>query len=363
MPDTTIAPLKQVNLTAAVNEMRLNGNFLTRLLYSRVETLHTEDIELSVYSRGRKRAPFVKKNGEGVMVSGHNETFQMVQAPNIRIKRPFTPSELLFPRRAGMPVFTNPQEQAAAIQAHINRDLAGMESDIVGAEEWLVAQSLTGQIQYQVADGDVFQITFPRANTHNIALGGSAAWDAYSASGGVDPAVNPLQDVHNVKRILSNSTGVTATDMICGKNAIDALQQMAENDGLPALKTDAGISAGQLSFVEQFSDQGAMFHGMLGGLRVWEYVRDVEFGGSTTSFIRDDYVEFVTANSQAADRVMYYGAIADMDAINQGTYIGRRFAKSWMLQDPSSMMALVASRPLPVPRRPDAQVSLKVCNI
>jgi hypothetical protein len=367
MPDYQIHPsLKWASLTSAVNEMRVVSPFLRNLLYSRVQPLATEDVELSVYSSNREIAAFVRKNGEGIITTGHSETFQTVQAPNIRIKRPFTPSDLLYTRRPGTSVFPSVQQHRQAIQDHINRDLAVMENQVVAAEEWLCAQTLTGQITYEVADQEVFEITFPRSNTHDTALTSTTAWDAYSGTG-PDEDVNPLQNVHAMKRILSNSTGVAPTDAICGRNAANALLNMAENDGYPALKTDSGISAGTMTFVEQFRDSGAYFLGTLGGVRFWEYDRSAlnPQTGTQTKFIRDDYVEFVSANSGpgGADRVMYYGSIPDMDALGNNSFIGRRFSKSWIQPDPSTMMILLASRPLPVPRRPDAMISLKVTNI
>lgn len=355
---STISQLKWSSLTAAINEIRAPNQFLRRLLYGNVQTLSTEDIELSVLNRGRKTAPFVRKNGEGIMISGHDETFQTVQAPNIRIKRPLTPSDLLYTRRPGTAIFPDFNSQQTAIQAHINRDLAALENDIVNAEEWLAAQTLRGEIEYEVADGEVFTITYPRSGTHNTALTTARAWDNATLT---NP--RPLQDVHSIKRILSDSTGVQATDAICGRNAADALLNLAETGNLPALKTDSGISSGNISFIEQFNDDGAVFLGMLGGVRFWEYGREVEHTGSNESFIRTDYVEFVSSNSNIADRVMYYGAIPDMDALQGGLWVGRRFSKSWTENDPSTMMVLAHSRPLPVPRRPDAQVSLKVANI
>lgn len=353
---STISQLKWSSLTPAINEIRTPNQFLTRLLYGNVQTLSTEDIELSVIHRGRKRAPFVRKNGEGVMITGHNETFQTVQAPNIRVKRPLTPSDLLFNRRPGTAIFPDFNSQQAAIQAHINRDLAALETDIVNTEEWMVSQTLRGEIEYEVADGEVFTITYPRSNTHDTALIEAREWNNATLT---NP--RPLQDIHAIKRIASDGIGVVPTDAICGRNAADAILNLAETGNLTALKIDSGIASGQMTFVEQFRDDGAVFLGMLGGVRLWEYGRLDEASGN--ALIRADYVEFVNANSALADRVMYYGAIADMDALQGGLWVGRRFSKSWTENDPSTQMVLAHSRPLPVPRRPDAQISLKVTNI
>lgn len=355
----TINELKWSFMTPAINEMKSPNMFLKRLLFPNHVTLPTEDIEMSLLTKGRETAPFVRKNAEGVMVAGHAETFQTVSATNIRIKRPITPSDLLYTRRPGTTIFVNGRTstQRSAIRAHINRDLQTLNDLITNSEEWLCAQALQGTISYEVADQEVFQITFPKPSGNNITLASGRAWDNADST-----LPRPLQDVHAVKRVLSDEVGLQPTDAICGLTAANALLELAESGNLPAFKTDSGVSAGTISFVEQFNDDGAIFLGTMGGVRFWEYSRTVTHNGSSTALIRTDYVEFVT-RSPAAERVLYYGAIADMRTITGNLGQMERFAKSWEVEDPSAYMALAASRPLPVPRRPGAMVSMKVTNV
>ena len=51
-----------------------------------------------------------------------------------------------------------------------------------------------------------------------------------------------------------------------------------------------------------------------------------------------------------------------MDAFEAGLWVAQRFSKSWVTKDPSQRLALLHSRPLPVPRRPGAMVSMKVVS-
>ena len=80
---------------------------------------------------------------------------------------------------------------------------------------------------------------------------------------------------------------------------------------------------------------------------------------------RDDfgpkYAEFVTA-TPAAEMIEYFGAIPDMKALQGRLYVAQRFSKAWEVEDPSSIMNLTHSRPLPVARRPDSTVSMKVVS-
>jgi hypothetical protein len=49
-----------------------------------------------------------------------------------------------------------------------------------------------------------------------------------------------------------------------------------------------------------------------------------------------------------------------MEAMMGGMLASERFSKSWLVKDPSAMVQLIESHPLPVLRRPDSVYSLQV---
>lgn len=348
-------------LTGAVNEMKSPATFLTDFLYPNRETFHLETIELSLLERGRKTAPFVKRGGEGVMVGGYAETFMSVTTPHMRVKRPISPMDLLYNRRVATPIFPSKEEQGSAIDRHMVRELQVLVDDVTNSTEWLVAQALTGTISYQVEDQDAFRVTYPRAATHDIALATDRAWDNTDLT-----KPRPLQDILMVKEVMSEESGLQPTDAIVGKNVAYAIAEMAEGGASSfknAFTRDSNIIAGALDLARNFATSGAILLGEMGGVRFWWYNRTVEHNGTSTPLIRDDYIEFVNSDSGASQRVMYFGAIPDMAAINTGAFEAERFAKAWETHDPSGMTALLASRPLPVPRRPSATFSLKATGI
>lgn len=354
----TINELKWATLTATVNEMKSPNRFLTRLLFGNTQTLPTEDIEIGVVSKGREIAPFIRKNGEGIMVAGHLEDFRAVSAPNIRIKRPFTPSELLFGRRPGTVIFSpGAGMQMSAIRQHVARDMQVMADYITNAEEYLVSMALQGIITFSHADHDVFQIDFSRDSGNVITLAGNRTWDTALGSS----TARPLWDIHAVKRIMQDH-GVQPTDAICGTDAADALITMVEGDYIKMLGTGgASVEAGDFTFVSKFDNDGVIFLGRIGGVRFWEYGRTALHpdGTTTINMVRPKFVEFVST-SATAERVMYYGAIPDMKVLQGRLFQAQRFSKSWDEEDPSVRMALTHSRPLPVLRRPDTSVSVQV---
>lgn len=348
----TIDELKWSSLTPAINEMKSPNQFLKRLLYGRHVTLPTEDIELSVITKGRETAPFVRKNGEALLVQGHGETFQTVQAPNIRIKRPFTPSELLFNRRPGTVIFSpGASMQVSALQQHIARDLQVMADLITNAEEYLCALSLQGTISYSVSPEEHFTISYPKPAANNVIL--ATFWDDG------DPSLpDPEDDFHTAKKILSDEVGLGVTDAIMGAEAADSFRSLMKEGSRVDKRR---LNDGQITFAEQFSEDGVIFIGTFAGIRCWEYSRTVDVNGTPTSLVRPKYVEFVTT-SPSAEFTLYYGAIPDMKALQGRRFQGERFSKSWENEDPSEMIHLAHSRPLPVPRRPGSVVSMKVVS-
>lgn len=355
--ESTFDPFGWRTLTGVVNLMRGPNRVLQELLFSDHVTVPTDDIELSYLTSGRTMAPFVKVNGAAIMVPGHADSYTTIKPANIRISRPFSPYSLLNTRRAGSPIFVNSGTQRSQMNAHIARDLEFVNNMVDNRIEWMAAQALTGELTYAVQGGDVFNVNYQRSATHDITLDTNTNWDNADKT-----KPRPLDVTDDVKDLLSEE-GLTATDAICGANARAALRELAQTDNLKYMKTDSGISAGSLSFVSQYNRDGLIFLGEIGGIRFWHYNRSaVELDGTSTKLIRDDYVEFFDT-SAASQRTMYFGAIPDWSAIEQGSLQTERFSKSWMKDDPSVRMYLIHSRPMPACRLPNATVSVKVTNV
>ena len=350
---STINELKWSYLTALVNEIK-GPNTLLGGFFGNHVALPTEDIEIDTVTGGREIAPFVRRDGAAVMVSGLGSTFATVKAPNIRIKRAFTPTPLLFGRQPATTIFQSSASGImSAVQAHIARDMTKMNNMIANAEEYLSAMALQGAISYSVTDQEVFTVTFPRNSDHNITL--STFWND-----GTPANVLFHEDIYRVKRLINEATGLSVTDAICGTEAAATFRKLVAGGHITSLDL-RNVAMGSVTFNEQYRDNGALYMGTVDGINFWEYGRAADLNGVSTAMVRAKYVEFI-ANSPAAERTMYYGAIPDMDAFQGNLFQAEKFSKSWMEKDPSVQIALIHSRPLPVPRRPDATVSMKVVS-
>lgn len=347
-----INELKWQTLTAAVNEMKSPNQFLKKFLFPVHDAVNTEDIEMSTLIKDRTMAPLIRKNGEATVVLGHDESYSTISPPNIRIKRPFTPSELLFGRRPGTTIYPQVGEQLSAIQQHVARDLQVMADMVTNTEEYLCAMATQGTISYQVSDEESYQITYPIPGANKVTL--STFWDDATPAN-----VTLEENFFTAKQIMSDAVALSVTDAIMGATAAAAFRKVIKAQY--TLGTGIMWNPAKIDLAQQFTDDGALYIGEFCGVRCWQYSRQLSVNGVLTDLIRSKYCEFI-ANTPAAERVLYYGAIADMDALQGKLWQAERFSKSWIHPDPSAMMALLASRPLPAQRRPGSVVSFKVVS-
>lgn len=338
--------LHYASLTSIVTEIKPPQRFLQSLLFPVHESKPTDKIEIGVEFDGREMAPFVTKNGEAVQVSGTDEKFLTFEAPNIRIKRPMTASDLLERRHVGTPIFQ--QSQAGILRAarrHVRNQMEKQEILVVNRIEWLCAMAIRGQISYTNPDLANFTITFQKPAGHTIILAGTALW--------TDPASNPRSQFRQAKKLVADEHGLSVTHCIMGEEAATAF--LSNPTVLAQLDNRRFDMDSELSANGGFSPEGAQFLGTFNGVRCWEYSRQLE----GQDLIRPKFAEFVVAGRNNGN-VLYFGAITDMDAFEGQALVGERFAKSWIKKDPSVRMSLLTSRPLPVTRRPGSTVSMQV---
>lgn len=341
-------------LTPAVNEMKPPQSALKNDFFSRNITVPTRNIELSVLRRGRRIAPFVKRNGAAIMTLGHNEEFKVVKPAHIRVKRPLNPAELLDKRRAGSVIFPGADGVAAAMREFMAIELSNLMDDVSNSEEYLCAQAIRGIISYSSQDQESFEVNFGRSADHSVVLAGADLW--------TDAASKPSEHFLEAAQLINRDVQGTATDVILGKEAREAfLKNVEVRDFWKSF--GAFLQIGQISLSNQIDPASGML--LLGvfahQIRVWSYERQLTLpDGSAFDLIRPKFAEFLW-RSPAAQMVTYYGAIEDMRAIGAGRVLqSQRFSKSWEEEDPSARMLLVESNPLPCLRRPDATVSMQV---
>lgn len=338
-------------LTPLVNEIKPPQSFIHNLLFSNHEVLPTDLVEIGTITGDRSMAPFVTKDSEAIMIEGLSQDAIALRPPNIRIKKPFTPSPLFFDRDYGEVIhLQGGDNQTSMIQQHIARDSQRMVDLVDNSQEYLASQALTGVIAYtNEQDGTAFQITFAKSAENTVTLSGADRWDQSTGS--------PKIDVLAAKRRQADAVNLQPTDVLMGQEAAEAF---ITNDEIAVDLDTRELRIGGIDMTQQFSSQGVVFLGTYSGLRWWEYSRQINVPGTgLVSLIRSKFCEFVTADP-SAEMVEYFGAIRDMRALQGRSIASERFSKSWDEEDPSVMVQLIESHPLPAMRRPDAVYSLQV---
>lgn len=344
----TVDLLHWSSLSGVVNEIKSPNSFLQKLIFGSHETREVEKIELGVLRRGRKMAPFVRKNGMALEMSGGTQEFQMVRPPKIRVKTHLEPSELMDNRRPGYSIFPAAGEVASAAEQEIARKATVLSDGIAESVEYLCAQALRGTLSYSADEQEVFQITYPvpAGNTYTL----STKWD--------DPDSLISQDFMDAQQIASDEVGLGLTDVIMGTDAARAF--MANEEVRYLLTAPRDMNAGALNLAAQFRDDGAVLLGEFCGVRCWRYGRTTTLpDGTSYTLVEAKKVHFL-ALTPAAENKMVFGPIHDLEALQGRQFVAERFSKQWIQPDPSVMWMLVESNPLPWPRRPGSMVHVQV---
>lgn len=340
-----------VTMTAMSREIKTPNTALQEMIFGRREELDTEAIEIDVIKDGRTMAPLTLRDSEAAMMPGIGFEKRIVEGPNIKVKRPFRPSELLFKRGPGTVVFESGGNIRRAALAHIRRDLESIRRKIDNRVEWMCAQAaFQASITYSTGepDGATYYVDFKRPGAHDYTP--AADWD--------DGTSDDIEgDVLGIKRLMAEE-GLQPTDCFMDAEAADVWRQ---NEKVRAvLNTSNGIDAGSMQLQRNFDRRGMIYLGRIYGIRWWEYSRSAnDLDGNPVPLIRQGYAEFVDA-SAANDALIYYAPIPDVAMLNGRSMRTSFFSKSWVEEDPPALMALMWTRPLPVPRRPAFSVSVDV---
>lgn len=336
--------------TNVLSNIKPNSAFLKGLFFGdRSLNLPTEVAELSYLEGHQQMAPFVEVNAEAVSVQGHSVRFAAVSTPNIRIKRPMEAYTAMLNRLPGSGMFiTGGDAVISARLAAIAEDAKTLADMIERREEWMASTLLTGStagtmdLSYSVDERANWRVRYPR-NTAMVAAA-SASWDSSTDIDG---------DFHRAKRAMAKNQQLVPTHCILGP--LTAARFM-KNAGVRALMDNRRINPGDLQMAGQFNESGAIPLGTFCGISVWEYGGVyTSDAGVETGFMPDGAANSGVALflhcSPANEGKFLYGAIPDHGAFESGAFVGKRFSKTFKTEDPSTLVQLLQSRPLPIIRR------------
>lgn len=350
---TTTGMLSWAYQTSVLSNIKPKSSFLKQLFFGgRSESLPTEVAELSYLEGHTEMAPFVEVNAEATAVKGNSVRFANVSTPNIRIKRPMEAYNVFLRRLPGTGIFISSGDVVqAARAAAIAEDMQTMSDMIERREEWMVAQMLNGrtsgyiELSYSSGEKANWKVSIPRDSTMVATV--TTSW----ATGNIE------NDIHLAKKAMARYQQLTPNVCVLGSNASYLFRT---NSTVRATLDTKNVSSGALDLTTQFDRSGVIYIGRFCGIEFYEYAAQYTADGTlaATDFISADHAIFL--NTTANESKFLYGAIPDHGAFEQGSFVGQRFSKTWMENDPSVYVQLLQSRPMPMIRRPGAIYSLDV---
>lgn len=339
----TIPTFGYLSLTEAVNKMIRPKRFLLNLLFGMVKTHATKAFQVDIIVGKRRIAPFVRRGKEALVMNNLGKKSQIVEPPNIRLKKLLTADEMLFTRSAGSSIII-PGGQGEQLQTARKQKVAEEQSDLLDTinrtTEYLAAQALKGS--YEITGEDVaFGIDFQMPTANKPTLAAAAKWDQADTA-------TPLANMRTWKTVVAKASGKVITDAVFTTATFNNWLATAE---VKTYLDKRNIDLGAVVTNQEFLDMGATRVARIDNVNYWvydEYYEDSD--GNLQAMIPDGVIACVSKN---ADNRLHYGAIEDLQS---GTTIGKYFSKDWVTEDPSVYNVLVESHPLPVPHEPEAMI-------
>ena len=346
-------------LSRALSELRMNNSWLRTFLIGDAEfTKPTRQVEMSLWVSGREMAPFAVRGVNALPVKGMSKAFTTFEFPHIRLKRPINIPQYLNSRTPGTSVYLveGGDNQRAAVEDAILKDVSRMRSMADETIEWMIAQLLTGVVTaptYSAPDQapDYFTVTYQRPAGHTITNAGNDRW---SVTSGYTEA--PKGTLLKIQRLM-DAVGFQVTDVILGRTAATAFENHPE---VLAAVDRLRSNPGTMDLLQVYNKQGARLIANLYGVNWWEYARStVTPSGSTVQLIGDDKAHFVSRTPETGFR-LEFGGIEDARAFRQGIIEAKYFSKTWIEEDPGHEIALLETNPLPMYDRPEGTATVTV---
>lgn len=333
-------------MLAALEQMKAVRTFLLDTFFQTVETSTSKYVDIDIVKGKRKLAPFVSPLMEGKVMDRQGFKTFTYQPPYVKPKMVTTAQDFL-DRALGTHVYQNGDNANQRAARQLGKDLAYLTEAITRREEWMASQLLqTGKVAV-VGDGVNAEIDFSMDASHIVTLLGGDLWSATTTS-------TPLEDLRAWRRLILKDSGLNATDVIMGSDALDAF--LAH----PSVKGTLDVRRIEMGLIDPMQmPSGAIYYGRIKdvALELWvydEWYHD-EISGTEIPLLDP---KKVIMGSRQARTARHYGAIQDLDF--GGLASVPRFPKSWRTQDPSQQWLMLQSAPLVALHQVDAFACAKV---
>jgi hypothetical protein len=308
-------------------------------------TFDTEEILFDKISSSRKIAPYVSPYVPGKAKQLRGSVAQSFRPAYVKPKAAITPNAVI-KRRPGEMIAgdMSPEERLDRV---LIQELEDQDAQIARREEFMAIEILrTGKVVVASDDFPPMTVDYSRPAGHTKQLLTTARWG--------ESGVSPLADLKTWALEVHENSGAHPNVVVMDPKAagyfladealIKILDNRRQRDGVMQL---AGAVTGAQG-VE------AVSLGAIGQFEFWQYQQLYKDDAGATQKMMPDHT--VLLASVGVEGYACYGAIQDLDALRAM----ERFPKMWKENDPSVMMAMTQSAPLPVPGRIEASLCVTV---
>ncbi|NCC41459.1 MAG: major capsid protein [Gammaproteobacteria bacterium] len=288
-----------------------------------------------------KLAPFVSPLVAGQVRTDQGGELRSFRPAYLKPKHVVDPQRMLV-RRPGE-ALGGAMTPAMRRDAVIADNLRLQRDQIMRRLEWMAAAALrTGKVIVAGEDYPTTEVDFRRTSALTKTI--SVANDKWSAT-----TSNPPDAIEEWDTELE----APSTDIIMNRVAWKHFRKHA------AVQALLDTRRGSESTIETAPGNGEVvqYKGMLGAKAVWVYTGTyTDDTGTTKEYLESGEIILASA---ALEGIRAFGAILDPAAGYQALEM---FPKNWISEDPAAEFVMTQSAPLPIPKRPNASMCVKVTD-
>ena len=305
--------------------------FLRDKLFGKVQTVPTDQVDISFYKGKAKLAPYCSRFSAGTAVPRERQQLRLFSPPFMKPVRTLTADDVFY-RSMSVPGADTGERDAQLLAL----DITELDNDISRREEWMVSQALfTGKIV--CLDGDTNEIV---AEVDYSPISSSVVSPLWSAASTCDP----LGNLKSAMRLVSGACGYSADLIVMGKDASDAFENA---DKVLAAYDKKNIAPGEIT--PALAEYGVTLLGNYRGLPI--YASESQYtdsAGVSQYYVPPDKVLVAASGLQGT---VAYSAIVQVDENESGMhpYEGQRIPLVYYEKGYDFRKVRLSSRPIPIP--------------
>lgn len=303
----------------------------------------SEYIIVDYWDEEREIAPVIHTNDDPEKVTQTGGTSTAYQPAYSAQELPIRAAGLL-KRLLGESGFISARGMEERAIEEMSIEFLVMRNRVTRLIEYMCAELLqTGKVTVtNTAKGVKYILDYQMPASHKITLAGGDKWDQTSPD--ICGQITDWAD------LIDLDAGLTADILILD---VKAGKLLLKNADFLAKLDNLRVKRGEIE--PRLLPNGVRYLGLLDNqIDVFQYSDWYKSGGTTSKYLSDNRA-ILTTRQMAAN--VFFGMIPDLD---YGTFVGEYFTKTYKKPAPSSLIGVMASRPLPLLKQVKAIVSAVV---